>query len=135
MGLYSTFTTSQYYDTPVVKKENKPSTTKSSEYKKPHQMPKDYGLTPQKRRSLYAEAKEAATTHSEFSNIDFNNLYRVGQMLMIQAPNGTVRTKKGRIVEIVDKDLMYVAMEDTYRDVNNFWLVDFVTPKDKITKL
>jgi hypothetical protein len=132
MGLYSSFNTSQYYDEPVKSKavvDEKPVVS----YKKPHSA--DYGLTEQKRKSLYAEAQHAASSRTEFGNIDFRDLYRVGQMIMVQNPNGVYRTKLGRIIEIVARDLMYVGMEDSHRDVNGAWLVDFVLPKDKITKI
>lgn len=136
MGLYSSFSTSQYYDEPVVKKPTTPQSEKQSQtdYKKPHQVA-DYGLTEQKRRSLYEEAKKVESSKSVIKGPDFRDIYRVGQMIRVQAPNGHVRTNKGRIVEIVDRDLMYVGMEDSYKDVNDNWLVDFVTQTDKITKL
>lgn len=136
MGLYSSFSTSQYYDEPVVKKPTTPQPEKQSQadYKKPHQVA-DYGLTEQKRRSLYEEAKKVESSKSVIKGPDFRDIYRVGQMIRVQAPNGHVRTNKGRIVEIVDRDLMYVGMEDSYKDVNDNWLVDFVTQTDKITKL
>jgi hypothetical protein len=133
MGLYSSFSTSQYYDEPVVKKPAQQA-EKSTEYKKPHQT-ENNGLTEQKRKSLYAEAQKVASTAAVIKGPDFREIYRVGQMIRVQAPSGHVRTNKGRIVEIVDRDLMYVGMEDTYKDVNDNWLIDFVTPTDRITKL
>lgn len=141
MGLYSTFSTSQYYDDePVVKKKvpessgQNETTQQPTNYKKPHQLPEN-GLTPQKRKSLYAEAQHIAASKSERGNVDFVDMYRIGQMLMVQDEKGRVRTRKGRVVEIVSKDLMYIGMEDTYKDVHGHWLVDFVTGKDKITKI
>lgn len=135
MGLYSSFNPADYYDEPVVKKSpSQQPKSQPSEYKKPHQVP-DYGLTEQKRKSLYEEAQKVATSRSEIKGPDFRDIYRVGQMIAVRGPSGNIRTKKGRIVEIVDRDLMYVGMEDSYKDVNENWLVDFVTSKDIIDKL
>lgn len=136
MGLYSSFNPADYYDEPVVKKATPQPTPQQpkTDYKKPHQVA-DYGLTEQKRRSLYEEAKKVATSRAEVVGPDFRDIYRVGQMIAVKGPNGNIRTKKGRIVEIVDRDLMYVGMEDSYKDVNENWLVDFVTSKDVIIKL
>jgi hypothetical protein len=133
MGLYSSFNPSQYYDTPTPVVKNNVEKVETP-YKKPHQV-ENYGLTEQKRRSLYSEAQKVASSRSVVKGPDFREIYRVGQMIAVQAPNGSLRTKKGRIVEIVDKDLMYVGMEDSYKDVNGNWLVDFVMSTDKITKL
>ena len=138
MGLYSSFSTSQYYDEPVVKNIVPTQSEKPTDYKKPHQVIENnnqYGLTEQKRRSLYEEAKKVESSHSVTKGPDFRDIYRVGQMIRVQAPNGHVRTNKGRIVEIVDRDLMYVAMENSYKDVNDNWLVDFVLHTDRITKI
>jgi len=131
MGLYSSFDTSQYYDTPPKKKEQK----KVTEHKNPNNNVNNYVLTPQKRKSLYEEAKYIRENASDKSKVDFREIYRIGQMVMIQKPNGEIRTRKGRIIEIVANDLMYVGMEDTYKDVNGNWLVDFVTGDSIITKL
>ena len=139
MGLYSTFNTSQYYDDDSPIKKNKQSLEveqkkdePKKEYKKPHQVEPPPVI---KKKSLYAEAQEVASTKSEYSDKDFRDLYRVGQMVSVYEKSGKIRTKQGRIVEIVDRDLMYVGMEDTYKDVNGNWLIDFVTSKDIITKL
>lgn len=135
-GLYSTFSTSQYYDEsdkPTKKQESPVVKQKTQTHKKPHTV--NNGLTVGKRRSLYEEAQKVATTKSEYDHIDFRDLYRVGQMVAIQNMQGKVRTKKGRIAEIVNRDLMYVFMEDTYKDVNDNYLIDFVTSSDIITKL
>lgn len=133
MGLYSSFNPADYYDEPVKKKpQDQPKRTE--EFKKPN-MPVDNGLTEQKRRSLYAEAQKVASSRAEIKGPDFREIYRVGQMIRVQAQNGQLRTNKGRIIEIVDKDLMYVGMEDSYKDVHDNWLIDFVTVADKITKL
>ncbi len=111
MGLYSSFNPADYYDEPVVKKTQAqtPAQPVKQDYKKPHQVA-DYGLTEQKRRSLYEEAQKVASSREEIKGPDFRDIYRVGQMIAVQAPNGTLRTKKGRIVEIVDRDLMYVGI-------------------------
>lgn len=135
MGLYSSFSTSQYYDDEPIKKPVK-TEEKPVEYKKPHQVTNEYGLTENKRKSLYEEAQKVASTKSEYSDkVDFRDIYRVGQMIRVQAPNGKIRTNKGRVVEIVAKDLMYVGMEDAHKDVNDNWLIDFVMPSDIITKI
>lgn len=126
MALYSSYNTSQYYDEPK-KQEVKPI---PQEYKKPHQQTTP--ISEQKRRSLYAEAQAIATSITEYKGPDFKSIYRVGQRVAIQSPNGSIRTSNGRIAEIVDKNLMYIWMEDTYKDVNGNWLVDFVTDKDII---
>lgn len=142
MPLYSSFSTSDYYDDEPKNKQKKVTSqhqkheqNKKIDYKKPHQSPNNYGLTEQKRKSLYEEAQEVASTSSEYDHIDFRSLYRVGQMIMVQRPNGNIATRKGRIVEIVAKNLMYVGMEDTHKDVHGNWLVDFVKSDDKITRL
>lgn len=139
MALYSSFSTSQYYDNEPVKKVEKTVVEESkqtpAEYKKPHQIPNEYGLTQQKRRSLYDEAVKVASSSDSYTGPDFRQIYRVGQSVAIVGPNGNYRTQKGSIVEIVEKNLMYVYMEDSYRDVNNNWQVDFVTDKDTIIKL
>lgn len=134
MGLYTSFNTHDYYDDdPVIKKPDvKPteSPSKRTEYSKPHQVAE----TPTLKRSLYAETKEIASTISEYDHIDFRSLYRIGQMVRVENNvTGQVRTNKGRIVEIVAKDLMYVGMEDSHKDVHDNWMVDFVTNKDNVT--
>lgn len=132
MGLYSSFDPSQYYDEPVVKKQQtqQAEASKPQKYKKPNQP-----IPEQKRRSLYDQAKEVATSISEYKGPDFKEVYRVGQKVAIKGPNGNFRTRNGRIAEIVAKNLMYVFMEDQYRDVNNQWIVDFVTDKDTVIPL
>jgi hypothetical protein len=135
-GLYSTFSTSQYYDTPPKPEKSVDKPTANGSFKKPHQLdPKDYGLTASKRQSLYAEAQKTVSTKSEYDHIDFKSMYRVGQMVAIQSRNGHYRTRKGRIVEIVNRDLMYVGMEDSTKDAHDHWLIDFVTSSDIITKI
>ena len=140
MGLYSSFNPAQYYDDPSPAKKAQPTPQQETnqsqkvEYKKPHSLP-NYGLTEQKRKSLYEEAQKVATSRAEIKGPDFRDIYRVGQMIAVKSGNGQLRTKKGRIVEIVDRDLMYVGMEDSYKDVNDNWLVDFVTDKDIVIKL
>lgn len=129
MGLYSSFDTSQYYDTPPKKKEPKKIIENNTA------LSKNYGLTEQKRKSLYEEAKTIRESGSGKNKVDFRELYRVGQMVVIQKPNGQIRTRKGRIIEIVANDLMYVGMEDTHKDVNGNWLIDFVTGDNIITKI
>ena len=135
MPLYTSFKSSDYYDDePVVKKVVKPvEKTVPSEYKKPHKTPNN-SLTPEKRKSLYAQAKAEAES-PKYTGPNFKELYRIGQMIQIVGPNGEFRTKKGRICEIVDKNLMYVYMEDSHKDAQDQWLVDFVTDKDKIIKI
>lgn len=131
MGLYSSFDPSQYYDEPVVKKQPQPEINKPQEFKKPNQPT----ISETKRRSLYEEAKKVASSASEYKGPDFRNTYRVGQRVAIKAPNGTYRTANGLIAEIIDKNLMYVYMQDSYKDVNEQWMVDFVTDKDTIIPL
>lgn len=130
MGLYSSYDPSEFYDT-----SSKREGTKKKDYKQPHQIADNMSLTNQKRKSLYEEAQKIRSGEIKNPNLDFRKLYRVGQLIMVQSKNGVIRTRRGRIVEIVDKDLMYVGMEDTYKDVNDHWLVDFVTGTDKITKI
>ena len=138
-GLYTSFSTSQYYDdvsdTKKTDIKNVQNDTNSNVYKKPHQETQAYGLTSQKRKSLYEEAVKVATASEKYTGPDFRQIYRVGQAVAILGPNGNYRTKKGSIAEIVSNNLMYVWMEDTYKDVNNQWQVDFVTDKDHIIKL
>lgn len=126
MALYSSFTTSQYYDEPVKAKAQETQ----KEYIKPHE-PK---LSEEKKKSLYEEAKQIAETH-KYVGPDFREIYRVGQEVAIQGPKGNIRTRKGRIAEIVARDLMYVWMEDTYTDVNGNFMADFVTGEDIITRI
>lgn len=132
MGLYSSFDTSQYYDEP-----SKPVKTekKVTKIKQPHKVSDNYNLTSQKRKSLYEESQKIKEKGAQYPKVDFRELYRVGQMIIVQSPDGKIRTRRGRIVEIVEKDLMYVGMEDTYKDVQDQWLVDFVTAKDIIKKI
>lgn len=125
MALYSSFNSSQYYDEPVKKVVEAPK----QEYIKPNVVPT---ISEQKRKSLYSEAQAIATAIADYSGPNFKLIYRVGQRVAIQSPNGAIRTSNGRIAEIVDKNLMYIWMEDTYKDVNGNWLVDFVTDQDKI---
>lgn len=129
MALYSSFDPSEYYDEPVQKpkKEVQPHKKQINSNEVP-------SIPETKRKSLYEEAKKVMTD-KEKSGVDFRNLYRVGQMIAVQGPNGQYRTTKGRIAEIVAEDLMYVYMEDAYKDANENWLVDFVTAVDKIYPL
>jgi len=132
MGLYTNFNTSQYYDDEPKKEEKQVINQKKQKIIKHPNTPK---ISEKKRKSLYEEAMKIATSESEYNGIDFRDVYRIGQQVMIKNPNGTIRTTKGRIAEIVHKNLMYVWMEDTYKDVNGQWLVDFVTDKDIIIPL
>ncbi len=128
MGLYSSFSTSDYYDdTPIKKKTQTTPKVKQQENISP--------IKPEVRKSLYAEAQEVATSKSEYTGPDFREVYKVGQAVAIQGPNGNYRTTKGVIAEIVAINLMYVYMEDTYKDATDQWLVDFVTDTDTITLL
>ena len=128
MGLYTSFNTSDYYGD-----ESKPAPKNTPEkIQEPQEMPK---IKEEVRQSLYAQAQEVASSKSKYTGPDFRDVYRVGQAVAIQGPNGNYRTTKGRIAEIVSKNLMYVYMEDTYKDATDQWLVDFVTDTDKITIL
>jgi hypothetical protein len=131
MGLYSSFSTAQYYDEEPVKKEQKPKQPSTQEIKKPNSPM----ISEKKRKSLYDEAMKVASSESEYKGPDFRDVYRVGQKVAIQSPSGEIRTGNGRIAEIVANNLMYVWMEDTYRDVNDQWLAEFVTDKDKVIPL
>lgn len=125
MGLYTSFDTSQYYDDKPVKKVQQPQ--QSQERTEP---PKE--ITPTVRKSLYAEAQAQADKKEKYKGVDFRVKYRVGQRVAIQGPNGVYRTENGSIAEIVAENLMYVYMEDTYKDSTDQWLADFVTDKDTI---
>ena len=130
MGLYSTFNTSDYYDdeptTPTPTPQKPPVDTNPTIIKP---------ITQEVKRSLYDQAKEVMTSKSEYKGPDFRDIYRVGQAVAIQGPNGEFRTRKGTIAEIVASTLMYVYMEDSYKDATDQWLTDFVTDKDTITPL
>jgi len=130
MGLYTSFSTSDYYDEPITKKQ---PVQKTEAPKKVEQ--KVEPIKEEVKKSLYAQATEIATSSIEYKGPDFRDIYRVGQLVAIQGPNGNYRTTKGRIAEIVAENLMYVYMEDTYKDATDQWLVDFVTDKDTITLL
>lgn len=132
MGLYNSFNPSEYYDvTPktaiVSPPKIKNTDTISGESSKI--------IPPKQKKSLYGEAQEKEAFASKIKGPDFRDVYRVGQMVAIQSQNGQVRTRKGKIIEIVDRDLMYVSMEDTYKDVHGNWMVDFVVATDTVTKL
>lgn len=134
MGLYSSFDTSQYYDDePVVKKpvQREESINNKQEIKTPNAPT----ISEKKKRSLYEEAMEVASKESEYKGPDFREVYRVGQLVAIQSPSGEIRTKNGRIAEIVHGNLMYVWMQDSTKDVNGNWLADFVTDKDTVIPL
>jgi len=128
MGLYSTFNPADYYDDEPVKKTQK-KVEKVQPVKKPAPIKEEV------RKSLYAQAKEVMDSKSHHKGPDFRDIYRVGQAVAIQGPNGEFRTKKGIIAEIVADSLMYVYMEDSYKDATGQWLADFVTDKDTITPL
>lgn len=126
MGLYSSFNPSDYYDD----NDKKPTTVTPPTYTPDRVQPPSIPMA--KKQSLYEQAKEIATAPDSYTGPDFRKIYRVGQSVAIQAPNGNMRTTKGIIAEIVAENLMYVYMTDTYKDANNQWLVDFVTDKDKV---
>jgi hypothetical protein len=130
MGLYSSFNPSDYYDDEP-KKVQPIKKQITQEIKKPNSPM----ISEKKRKSLYDEAMKVASSKSEYKGPDFRDIYRVGQMVAIQGPNGMFRTRKGKIAEIVAQNLMYVYMEDTYKDATDQWLADFVTDKDKIIPL
>ena len=98
-GLYTSFSTSQYYDdvsdTKKADIKNVQNDTNSNVYKKPHQETQAYGLTSQKRKSLYEEAVKVATASEKYTGPDFRQIYRVGQAVAILGPNGNYRTRKG----------------------------------------
>ena len=130
MGLYSSFDPSQYYDDEPVKKETKKSQPEQ-EIKKPNAP----AISETKRKSLYDEAKKVASSKSDYKGPNFKDVYRVGQRVAVRGADGVVRTAKGRIAEIVEKNLMYVYMEDTFEDVNGQYVADFLTDKDTIMPL
>ncbi len=126
MGLYTSFSTSDYYDepssTPSKKQEQAPAQVQAPTQK----------ITPAVRKSLYDKAQAQATKKEKYNGVDFRKKYRVGQKVAIQGPNGAYRTTNGSIAEIVAENLMYVYMEDSYKDSTDQWLADFVTDKDTI---
>lgn len=122
MGLYTSYDTSEYYDT---------LSTKKVEQKK-QDVVTPVNIPPEVRKSLYDKSQDVIDKKKRYNGIDFRNKYRVGQRIAVQGPNGNTRTSKGVIAEIVAENLMYVAMEDSYKDVNEQWLIDFVTDKDRI---
>ena len=124
MGLYTSFDTSSYYDEPNKKAEQAKQKTEITNKPKPQET----------RTSLYAQAQKIKE-YKEKISVDFRKIYRVGQKVAIQGPNGVFRTKKGVIAEIVAENLMYVYMEDTYKDSTDQWLADFVTDEDTIHTL
>ena len=125
MPLYSSFNPEDYYD----EKPKKVETGSTNKHPVVQSVPTNI------KKSLYDQAKEIATSVSKYTGPDFRDIYRVGQLVAIQGPNGAIRTKKGQIAEIVERNLMYVWMLDTYKDAQDQWLVDFVTDKDTIHKL
>lgn len=127
MGVYSNFSTSDYYDKKPQQQVQQQSTVKQT-YNQP-------AIPEHTRKSLYDQAKTIAESTDKYKGPDFRKVYRVGQMVAIQGANGQVRTGKGMIAEVVAENLMYVYMTDAYRDANDQWLVDFVTDKDIVTPL
>ncbi len=122
MGLYTSYDASEYYD-----EKPKPQVTQQIQESKPVQK-----IAPAVKKSLYDRAQAVAEKKDAFNGIDFRTKYRVGQRVAIQGPNGQFRTQKGVIAEIVAENLMYVYMEDSYKDSTDQWLADFVTDKDTI---
>ncbi len=134
MGLYSSFDPSQYYDESE-KKEI--AQEKINKYNERHKAP-EVELPPipeAKKASLYEESKSLLKNSKEYNGPDFRDIYNVGQAIAVTDSNDNVKTAKGRIAEIPDRNLMYVYMEDSYKDVNENYLVEFVTDKDKIFPL
>jgi len=129
MGLYTTFNTSDYYDEPV-----KPRQPQKTVQQLQDAIPKVKPIPEAQRKSLYDQAKQILSSKSQ-QGPNFFDIYRVGQAVAIQDPKGHYRTKKGIIAEIVAETLMYVYMEDSYKDVTGQWLADFVTSEDKIIPL
>lgn len=128
MGLYSSFSTADYYDDePAQKKVSQPQATTQSA-----SAPTERKLDVDVKKSLYDQAQDVATAKENYKGPDFRTTYRVGQKVAIQGPNGAFRTKNGAIAEIVAENLMYVYMEDTYKDSTDQWLADFVTDHDTI---
>lgn len=131
MGLYNSFNPSDYYDPspkpPSTQLKHKTLANISNESNK--------AVPIKQKKSLYGEAQEKEAITSKIKGPDFRDVYRVGQMVAVQSENGKLRTRKGKIIEIVDHDLMYVSMEDTYKDVHDNWMVDFVVSTDIVTKL
>jgi hypothetical protein len=134
MGLYTSFNPANYYDEDIkqqIKEENKTKQQHIIQSKEETPPP-----IPQKiKKSLYAEAKKQLEKMKEKPKVNFKETYRVGQKVAIVDKKGNLVTQKGKIAEIVAEDLMYVYMEDTYKDVNGNWLVGFVTAEDKIYPL
>ncbi len=128
MGLYNSFNPSDYYDD-----DEKPA--KVTPVKTQRQEVTPTPLQPEVRKSLYDQAKQIATSKSEDTGPDYRDIYRVGQAVMVQGSDVIVRTSDGIIAEIVAKNLMYVYMQDSYKDATDQWLADFVTTGDIITPL
>jgi len=121
MGLYTSFSTTKY--------RNKPKKHIIEEESKQEEAPI---IKENIKKSLYAEAQKVIKETKNKPSVNFKEQYVVGQLVAIQGPNGIFRTRKGRINEIVAEDLMYVLMEDSYKDSTDEWLADFVTGVDKI---
>jgi hypothetical protein len=131
MGLYSSFNPTEYYDKTEnnnVKNENN-NKQNIIKVETPPPIPKKV------KKSLYAEAKKELEKQTTKPKVDFRKIYRVGQKVAIVNKKGELVTQKGKIAEIVAEDLLYVYMQDTYKDVNGNWLVGFVTSEDKIYPL
>jgi hypothetical protein len=125
MGLYTSFDTTMYHD----KKDKNKSVDVDNHKNNKIESNKD---NKDNKKSLYSKSKE----QEKKKNItNFKKKYSVGQRVAIQGANGVVRTKSGIIAEIVAENLMYVYMEDTYKDATDQWLVDFVTDEDNIVVL
>jgi len=127
MGLYTSLNFSQYYDEP--KKEVK-EPINNKQYKT-----KVVSINKNSRRSLYSEAQQILKKSKKLNGVDFKKQYREGQYVVVFDINGPILTKKGRIIEIIAENLMYVEMEDTYKDVNDNYLVAFVTHENKVIPL
>jgi hypothetical protein len=125
MGLYTSYDNSMYYDKKAPTQVPKQKSTEA----------KVQQIKPTMKKSLYDQAQKVATKKELYKGVDFRTKYRVGQHVAIQGPNGIYRTQQGIIAEIVAENLMYVYMEDTYKDSTDQWLADFVTDKDTIHEL
>ncbi len=133
MGLYSTFSTSQYYDNNDIK-DKKPK-KEINEEKVTNPKIHNTSITEEKRKSLYDEAVKYSSRKMNNQKDSYFNRFRVGQMIAVQTENGLLKTSKGRIAEIAHDSLMYVYDENSHKDVNGNYMVEYVTGKDKIFPL
>jgi len=89
----------------------------------------------EEKKSYYSSVKSKQEYEKKLNGKNFLKDYKVGQYIKVIDKKNELITNRGRITRISAEDLMFIEMEDTYKDVREHFLGYMVTGEDKIIPL